>query len=152
MDPDHPTQLRLVSQALAAMPVVQTLGLRCLDLRTGQSEWEMPYSDAFSHAPGVLQATPVFAIADFAAVSAAATTLPVGGSNATTDTTLKLVAPAQGRLLRARGRVISVGRSQTVCASEVYSIDAMGEETLCATLLATATNRMPAAQKPQAPA
>lgn len=149
MDPDHPTQLRLVSQALAAMPVVQTLGLRCLDLRPGQSEWEMPYSDAFSFAPGMLQATPVFAMADFAAVSAAATTLPVGWSNATTDTTLKLLAPAVGRLLRARGRVVSAGRSQTVCAAEVYAVSAMGEESLCATLLATATNRAPAAAPPR---
>lgn len=145
MDTDNPTQLQLVTQAVAAMPVVQTLGLRCLGLRPGQSEWEMPYSDAFSFAPGVLQATPVFAMADFAAVSAAATTLPVGWSNATTDTTLKLLAPAIGRLLRARGRVIAAGRSHTVCAADVYAVNAMGEESLCATLLATATNRAPVA-------
>jgi acyl-coenzyme A thioesterase PaaI-like protein len=96
--------------------------------------------ESFTFRPGQLQATPVFAIADFAAVAAAGTMLPPGWINATVDATLKLIAPAQGIALRARGRVINAGKLLTVCAADVYAVAANGDETLCATLLGTARN------------
>jgi uncharacterized protein (TIGR00369 family) len=139
--PSFSDPLRVVEQAVLSMPMARTLGLRFVHLEAGEVTLEMPCSDAFSFRPGVMQATPVFALADFAAVSAAATTLPPGWINATTDTTLKLIAPAMGRLLRARGRVISARKSQTVCAADVYAVNEQEQETLCATLLATASNR-----------
>jgi acyl-coenzyme A thioesterase PaaI-like protein len=51
------------------------------------------------------------------------------------DATLKLIAPAQGVALRARGRVIDAGKLLTVCAADVYAVAQDGTETLCATLL-----------------
>lgn len=141
-----PEHLREIERRVLAMPMAQTLGLRYLDVQAGQVALEMPYAEAFSFVPGALQATPVFAIADFAAVSAAATLLQPGWSNATTDTTLKLVAPAVGVALRARGRVISARKLQTVCAADVFAVGEDGRETLCATLLATATHRAPPVQ------
>ena len=101
---------------------------------------EIPFDEAFTFQPGQLQATAVFAVADFAAVSAAATLLPPGWINATVDATLKLVAPARGLSLRAKGRVIHAGRLLTVCAADVYAVSDNGEETLCATLIGTARN------------
>jgi acyl-coenzyme A thioesterase PaaI-like protein len=76
----------------------------------------------------------------FAAVAAAGTLLPSGWVNATIDTTLKIVAPASGRRLLARGRVVDAGRLLTVCAADVYAVDDQDRQTLCATLLATARN------------
>ncbi|WP_183081348.1 hypothetical protein [Paraburkholderia fungorum] len=46
--------------------------------------------------------TPIFAAADFAAVSAAGTLLPAGWGNATIDCTLKIVGPPDGDTLVAR--------------------------------------------------
>lgn len=123
-----------------AMPVAKTLGLRFVRAQPGQVEMEIPVSEAFSFRAGQLQATAIFAIADFAAVAAAGTVLPPGWTNATVDATLKIVAPAKGECLRARGRVVDMGRLLTVCASDVFAVDASGQETLCATLLATARN------------
>ena len=83
----HPPQamMEALKGVVRAMPMARTLGLR------------------FVHAePGQLQATAVFAVADFAAVAAAGSVLPPGWTNATVDTTLKIVAPAQGECLRAR--------------------------------------------------
>ncbi|RYF79710.1 MAG: PaaI family thioesterase [Comamonadaceae bacterium] len=125
------------------MPMAQTLGLRFTRIEAGVSEVEVPVQPAFCFRPGQLQATAVFAAADFAAVSAAATLLPDGWVNATIDGTLKLLAPARGSHLRARGRVVDAGRLLTVCAAEVWAVED-GRETLCATLLGTARNIDPA--------
>jgi len=129
-----------VRQAVLAMPVARALGLQFRRIEPGAVEVEVPVSEAFSFRPGQLQATAIFAAADFAAVSAAGTLLPAGFANATIDATLKIVAPARGTQLRARGRVVDAGRLLTVCAAEVYAVDAEQRETLCATLLATARN------------
>ena len=131
---------RPLEQLVLAMPMARTLGLSFTRIASGEVELEIPMLDAFCFRPGQLQATAVFAAADFAAVAAAGTALPPGWSNATVDATLTLVAPAKGICLRARGRVVSAGRLLTVCAAEVYAVGASGEENLCATLLGTARN------------
>ena len=77
-----------------AMPMARTLGLRFVHAEAGRVEVEIPVTEAFSFRPGQLQATAVFAVADFAA--------------------------------------------------DVFAVDGSGQETLCATLLATARNIEPA--------
>lgn len=134
-----PTHADLLRRSVLAMPMAQTLQLAFRRIEAGEVELEMPVQDAFCFRPGQLQATAVFAIADFAAVSAAGTRLPPGFVNATIDATIKLVAPATGTHLRARGRVVHAARLLTVCAAEVYAVDCE-RETLCATLLGTARN------------
>jgi acyl-coenzyme A thioesterase PaaI-like protein len=136
MTPEH---FELLRRTVLAMPMAQTLKLAFRRIAAGDVELEIPAQDTWCHRPGQLQATAVFAIADFAAVSAAGTLLAPGFANATIDATLKLLAPAVGTHLRARGRVVSATKWLTVCASDVHAVD--GErETLCATLLATARN------------
>ena len=125
--------------AVMAMPMAQTLKIEFRRIEPGFVELEIPVQEAFCFRPGQLQATPVFAAADFAAVVAAGTLLPPGFINATIDATLKIVAPARGSHLIARGRVVSASRLLTVCAADVFAVD-NGSETLCATLLGTARN------------
>ncbi|MDM0115310.1 PaaI family thioesterase [Variovorax sp. J22R133] len=131
--------IAFLRNAVLAMPMAKTLQLSFLRIEPGHVELEMPVLDAFCFRPGQLQATAVFAIADFAAVAAAGTLLEPGWINATIDGTLKLVAPARGTHLRARGRVVDAARLLTVCAADVYAVDGTAE-TLCATLLGTARN------------
>jgi uncharacterized protein (TIGR00369 family) len=143
MTPTTPATSTTLAQRLEmvlAMPMAQTLGLRFTRIEPGEVELEIPVAQPFTFKPGQLQATPVFAAADFAAVSAAGSLLPPGWINATIDATIKLVAPARGRVLRARGRVVDAGKLLTVCAAEVYAVSENGDERLCATLLATARN------------
>ena len=132
-------QFQEVQAAIMAMPMAQTLKLEFRRIEPGYVELEIPVQEAFCFRPGQLQATPVFAAADFAAVVAARTLLPPGFINATIDATLKIVAPACGSHLVARGRVVSASRLLTVCAADVFAVD-NGIETLCATLLGTARN------------
>jgi acyl-coenzyme A thioesterase PaaI-like protein len=131
-----PEQIR---QVLLNMPMAQTLKLTVLKIEPGDVELQIPVQEAFCYRPRQLQATAVFAAADFAAVAAAGTMLPPGFINATVDATLKIVAPAIGSHLVARGRVVSASGLLTVCAADVFAVD-NGIETLCATLLGTARN------------
>lgn len=133
-------QFQLLEQLVLAMPMARTLDLAFTRIVPGEVEVEIPVLEAFCFRPGQLQATAVFAVADFAAVAAAGSVLPPGWINATVDATIKLLAPAQGALLRARGRVVSAGKLLTICASDVYAVSSQGEEVLCATLLGTARN------------
>lgn len=135
-----PSDLQSRAQLVLNMPMARTLGLTVIRMEAGEVDMEIPVLEAFTFRPGQLQATPIFAIADFAAVAAAGTLLAPGWINATIDTTLKLLAPAKGVLLRAKGRVVHAGKLLTVCASDVYAVAHSGEETLCATLLGTARN------------
>jgi uncharacterized protein (TIGR00369 family) len=139
----YPETLQRLQDQVLAMPMARTLGLRFTRMAPGEVDVEVPVTEPFTFRPGQLQATPVFAAADFAAVAAAGTLLPEGWVNATIDATLKLVAPAAGRALRARGRVVDAGKLLTVCAADVFAVDAAGVETLCATWLGTARNIAP---------
>ncbi|MGY3413459.1 acyl-coenzyme A thioesterase PaaI-like protein [Bradyrhizobium sp. GM5.1] len=65
--------------------------------------------------------------------------LPRGWAASTVDYTIKLVAPASGEKLVARGRLVRSGRTLSVAASDVYAVR-QGDETLCATALATIRN------------
>jgi acyl-coenzyme A thioesterase PaaI-like protein len=55
------------------------------------------------------------------------------------DYTIKLIAPAAGEKLVARGRLVRSGRTLSVSAADVYAVRE-GNETLCATALATIRN------------
>ena len=134
----HPP-LDIVREWVLAMPMAQTLGLAFDALAPGEVTLSAPIQHGWCFAPGQLQATAMFSLADFAAVSAAATLLPDGWANSTVDASVKFVAPARGERLRAQGRVVQEGKSLTVCAADVYVIDG-AHETLCATLLGTARN------------
>lgn len=135
----NPAYAETLRRAVLAMPMAQSVGLQFSSIEPGEVELEIPYREELSFRPGQLQATAIFAAADFAAIAAAGTLLPKGWINASIDCTLKIVGPANGDKLVARGRVINPGKLITVSAAEVYSVRD-GKESLCATALATARN------------
>jgi acyl-coenzyme A thioesterase PaaI-like protein len=139
IQPANPAYAEVLQKAVLAMPMARELGLQFRRVAPGEVDLFIPYRDAWSFRPGQLQATAIFAAADFAAVAAAGTLLPSGWINASIDCTLKIVGPADGEALLARGRVVDAGRLLSVCAAEVFAVRE-GRETLCSTALATARN------------
>lgn len=135
-NPDYAIQLK---KMVLAMPMARWLGIEFVRLEPGEVDLDIAYREELSFVHGKMQATTIFAAADFAGVSAAGTLLPVGWINASIDCNLKIVAPADGEKLRARGRVVSHSKLLTVSAAEVFSVRS-GEEILCATALLTARN------------
>jgi uncharacterized protein (TIGR00369 family) len=132
-------QAAALQRMVRAMPMARFLGLTFTKLEYGVVHIEIPYREELSFVPGQMQATAIFAAADFAAIAAAGTTLPPGWHNASIDCTLKIVGPANGDKLVARGRVVKPGKLITIASAEVFAVH-QGQESLCATALATARN------------
>lgn len=121
------------------MPAAKLLGFHYNYLKPGYCEIEQPIRKELTQHNGFFQGGIIGALADFAGGSAAGTMLPPGWITMTTDFTVKLVAPADGEKLTARGRVISASHNTTVAGADVYAVKGTSE-TLCATALVTMRN------------
>jgi uncharacterized protein (TIGR00369 family) len=137
--PANPDFVQVTKRFLMAMPISQYFGFEITDVAAGRFEITQPFRRELSFREGVFQAGPIGTLADMAAACASVTLLPEGWSASTVDYTLKLLAPAIGETLIARGRVVRFGRTLSVAAAEVSSMRA-GVETLCATALTTVRN------------
>jgi acyl-coenzyme A thioesterase PaaI-like protein len=62
--------------------------------------------------------------------------MPADSSVLTVEYKINLVAPADGDLLIARGRVLRSGRTLKICAADVFVVKGK-QEILCATSLST---------------
>jgi uncharacterized protein (TIGR00369 family) len=122
-----------------SMPAAKHLGFEFGRIVPGEVEIIQPYREELTQHDGFFQGGVLGSLADFAGGSAAGTLLPPGWVNMTIDYTVKIVAPAKGAKIVARGRVIKPGALITVAAADVYSVEETGE-TLCATAFVTMRN------------
>jgi uncharacterized protein (TIGR00369 family) len=137
--PPDPDFADTAKRFLMGMPIAQHFGFEVTGVGPGLFEITQPFREELSFRPGIFQAGPVGTLADMAAACAGMTMLPRGWGASTVDYTIKLVAPAAGEKLIARGRLVKSGRTLSVTASDVYAVH-QGNETLCATALATIRN------------
>jgi uncharacterized protein (TIGR00369 family) len=128
---------------LLAMPISQHFGFDVTDIGPGRFEITQPYRRDLSYQEGTFQAGSVGTLADMAAACASATMLPPGWTASTADYTVKLLEPAIGEKLVARGRILRGGRTLSVAAADVYAVRG-SDEVLCATALVTVRNLAPA--------
>lgn len=135
----NPDYEAFVKAVVLGMPAARHLGFDFGRMAPGEAEIVQPYREELTQHDGFFQGGVLGALADFAGGSAAGTLLPPGWVNMTTDYTVKILAPAKGERLVARGRVVKAGRSTTVAAADVSAVTG-GEETLCATALVTMRN------------
>src|ERR1700676_3484528 len=138
-DPPNPGFAETTRRFLTEMPISKHFGFAVTGVGPGLFEITQPFRKELSFRPGIFQAGPVGTLADMAAACAGMTMLPRGWGASTVDYTIKLIAPAAGEKLVARGRLVRAGRTLSVTASDVYAVCA-GNETLCATALATIRN------------
>ncbi|AEG94781.1 PaaI family thioesterase [Ramlibacter tataouinensis] len=138
--PDLQPGLRAdLAQALHAMPVSRLVGLRVLGFAPeGLSAVELPIVPAITFDGRVVQGGVVGLLADYAGVSAAASTLPAGWAASTTGYEVHNLAPAAGERLIAVGEAVRVGKSHAVSTARVWAL-AGGQAMLVA--MATTTCR-----------
>ena len=99
---------------------------------------ELPFDERFSGPKTLFPASIVGTAGDVAAVSSCLSLLPKGWALATLDFTVKMTG-ANGEKLKAKGRVLQAGHTNSVGAADVYVL-AAGREVMCGTVLATTRN------------
>jgi uncharacterized protein (TIGR00369 family) len=135
----NPDFVAVTTRFIMDMPIAAFFGFSITDIAPGFLEVTQPYRPELCFQGRMFQAGPIGTLADFAGAGACFSMLPPGWLAATADYTVKLLAPAEGDKLVARGRVVQYGRTLSVAASEVFAVTG-GQETLCATALVTARN------------
>jgi acyl-coenzyme A thioesterase PaaI-like protein len=128
-----------IESFLAALAFVREFAISVVSVAPGQIAIELPFDERFSGPPSLFPASMVGVAGDVAAVSSCLSLLPRGWALATLDFTIKMTGIARGEKLRARGRVLQAGRTNSVGAADVYTVSA-GREMLCGTVLATTRN------------
>jgi uncharacterized protein (TIGR00369 family) len=117
------------------MPLAIALGFQYDHIHDGTCTTRLTWRPEHSHAPGVFQASPIGALADFTGASAAMSTQPTRTPALALDYTLKLLAEARGDTLTAHGRVLRAG-SATVGIVDLHALTAT-TRIHCATALVT---------------
>ena len=132
-DPDFANRVRASFDRQSIMALI---GARLTQVEPGRVEIELPYRADLCQQDGFLHAGITSTIADSAGGYAAFSLMPADASVLTAEFKINLLAPADGELLRACGRVLRPGRTLTVCDVEVFAIK-NGESKPCAKLLQT---------------
>jgi acyl-coenzyme A thioesterase PaaI-like protein len=128
-----------IESFIAALAFVREYGIRVVAAGPGEVTIELPFDERFSGPPGQFPAWMVGTAGDVAAVSSCLSLVPTGWAVATLDFTIKMTGVAKGAKLRAKGRVLQAGRTNSVGAADVYIVSG-GQEVLCGTVLATTRN------------
>jgi uncharacterized protein (TIGR00369 family) len=123
---------RAVRKLLLGMPYLQWLGLSFLHIAPGEVDFAMPSRHEITFDSKSVQAGPIGSLLDFAGGAAAFTLMPEQEMLATSDFTVKLVAPAVGDHFIGRGRVVAKAGATTISRADAFAVkdDA---ETLIAT-------------------
>lgn len=137
-EPDRLDEAEIKS-FLASLAFVREYAIEVVSAAPGAVTIELPFATRFSGPPGQFPASMVGTAGDVAAVSSCLSLLPRGWALATIDFTIKMTGIAKGEKLRAKGRVLQAGRTNSVGAADVYVVTSEGE-VLCGTVLATTRN------------
>jgi uncharacterized protein (TIGR00369 family) len=125
-----------VRQSFERLTLMRTMGATLENVAPGAVDIALPFRTDLTQQHGFMAAAVLTAIVDVACGYAAMTLMPPGCSVLTVEYKANFLAPARGERMVARGRVIRPGWTVTVCAGDVFAVDA-GQPTLVATLLAT---------------
>jgi uncharacterized protein (TIGR00369 family) len=125
-----------VRQSFARQRALATLGATLARVVPGEVEIHLPFRPELSQQHGFLHAGVSTAVVDTACGYAALTLMPAGTAVLTIEFKVNLLAPGQGELFVATGRVVKPGRTVTVCSGEVEAVRG-GERRAVALMQAT---------------
>jgi uncharacterized protein (TIGR00369 family) len=135
-EPSNPHFEEAVRNSFAAQQLMATIGARLTLVAAGEIEIRVRFRPDLTQQHGFLHAGVVTSALDSACGYAAFSLMPDGVGVLTVGFKTNLLAPARGEELIARGRVVRVGRTITVCQADASMISD-GVETSVATMLAT---------------
>jgi uncharacterized protein (TIGR00369 family) len=125
-----------VRESFARQGLMKHLGAELIALRSGECEIRVRHHTTLTQQHGYFHGGVTASIADSASGYAAYTMMPADSSVLAVEYKINFVAPAEGDLLIARGRVLRSGRTLKICAADVFAVNGK-QEILCATSLST---------------
>ena len=111
-----------VTRSFESQSMMKTLGARIHKVEKGKVTIEAPLLPSTLQQQGYVHAGLTFSIGDSAAGYAALTLLPEDKEVMTAEIKINLLAPAEGELLRAEGRVVKRGKILVVVTSEIHAL------------------------------
>lgn len=126
-----------IRSSFAKQGLMRTFGATLGLVVPGQVEIFLTPRPEISQQHGFVHAGAVSAIADSAAGYAALGLMPMDRGVLTTEFKINLLAPAVGKRIVARGKVVKAGRTLTLAQTEVVAESEDGNERLIALLTAT---------------
>src|ERR1700758_4145203 len=108
-----------IESFVTSLAFVREYAIRLAEISPGEVTIELPFDKRFSGPPGQFPASMVGAAGDVAAVSSCLSLLPRGWALATIDFTVKMTGAAKGEKLKAKGRVLQAGQTNSVGAADV---------------------------------
>jgi uncharacterized protein (TIGR00369 family) len=135
-EPRNPAYAERAQSSFNRQQVMALLGAKVTRLAPGECEIRLPFKPELTQQHGYFHGGIIGTIADSAGGYAGFTLLPEGSSVLTVEYKMNLLAPGDGDLLIARGRVLKSGRTLVVTQVDAFVVKG-GGETLCATLLQT---------------
>ena len=111
-----------VTRSFESQSMMKTLGARVHKVEKGKVTLEAPLLPSTLQQQGYVHAGLTFSIGDSAAGYAALTLLPEDQEVMTAEIKINLLAPADGELLRAEGKVVKRGKRLIVVTSEIHAL------------------------------
>ncbi|MBO9515739.1 MAG: PaaI family thioesterase [Variovorax sp.] len=121
--------LAMGRQALASQPFSVLIGAKLHALSDGMVELQLPVTEKVTQQNGFVHGGVVSYLADNALTFAGGTAMHV--PVVTAEFKINYVRPALGERLVARAKAVHVGKAQSVCTCEVFTVES-GQEKLCA--------------------
>lgn len=132
-EPDFEARVRA---SFARQAFMSTIGATLVSVEPGSVTVELPCREDLQQQHGFTHAGAVVSVVDSACGYAALSLMPVGAGVLSVEFKVNLLALAVGDRLLATGRVVTSGRTLTVCAGEVHA-ERGGHLTLVAMMQAT---------------
>jgi uncharacterized protein (TIGR00369 family) len=136
--------LAMAQKVLDSQPFSRLLGARITAFGNGQAVLEVDVREELHQQNGYLHGGVIAYAADNSITFAAGTTL--GPAVLTGGFSVQYIRPATGVTLLARASVVHSGRRQAVARCDLFTVNADGDETLCAVAQGTVLSA-PSAQQ-----
>jgi len=111
-----------VTMSFESQSMMKTIGARINKVEKGMVTIEAPLLTSTLQQQGYAHAGLTFSIGDSAAGYSALTIMPENQEVMTVEIKINLLAPADGELLRAEGKVVKQGKRLVVVTSEIHAI------------------------------
>jgi len=111
-----------IKKSFESQSMMKTLGAKIHKVEKGKVTIEVPILSSTLQQQGYAHAGVTFSIGDTAAGYSALTLLPEDQEVITAEIKINLLAPAEGKLLRAEGRVVKHGKQLVVVNSEIHAL------------------------------